>query len=299
MAANHLDTLITIIGQHSTTEGSVDTALSELKLSRMSEPSDVVALLYEPCLCVVVQGAKEVQLADESYRLNPAQFLLVSVDLPVNARVVEASFSRPYLGLRLSLDPAVVGELLADGTPVSPPGPSARGLAVTPLEPQLLDALSRLVGLLQSPQDLGALAPLVLREITHRVLTGPQGLRLRQIAFSGAPAYRIAKSIRWLKDHFNEPFQIESLAKRVNMSSSAFHQHFKGMTAMSPLQYQKRLRLQEARRLMLGEELDAAEAGFRVGYESPSQFSREYKRMFGAPPRQNVTALKAEALPGH
>ena len=141
------------------------------------------------------------------------------------------------------------------------------------------------------------LAPLVLREITYRVLTGPQGPRLRQIASAGAPAQRIARAIRWLKDHFTDPLRVESLAKHARMSPSAFHLHFKGVTALSPLQYQKRLRLQEARRLMLGEGLDAAEAAFRVGYESPSQFSREYRRLFGAPPRQNIAALQVEAQP--
>jgi AraC-like DNA-binding protein len=168
---------------------------------------------------------------------------------------------------------------------------------VTPVEPPLLDAVCRLVALLDSPQDVGPLAPLVLREITYRVLTGPQGSRLRQIAAAGAPAQRIARAIRWLKDHFADPLRIESLAKHVRMSPSAFHLHFKGVTAMSPLQYQKRLRLQEARRLMLGEGLDAASAAFRVGYESPSQFSREYRRLFGAPPRQDVAALKVETQP--
>jgi len=168
---------------------------------------------------------------------------------------------------------------------------------MTPVEPPLLDAVTRLVALLDSPQDVEPLAPLVLREITYRLLTGPQGSRLRQIASAGAPAQRIAKAIRWLKDNFAEPLRIEALAKHVRMSPSAFHLHFKGVTAMSPLQYQKRLRLQEARRLMLGEGLDAAEAAFRVGYESPSQFSREYRRMFGAPPRQDVAALRVEAQP--
>ena len=168
---------------------------------------------------------------------------------------------------------------------------------MTPVDPPLLDAVSRLVALLDSPQDIVPLAPLVLREITYRVLAGPQGSRLRQIASAGAPAHRIARAIRWLKDHFADPLRIESLAKHVRMSPSALHLHFKGVTAMSPLQYQKRLRLQEARRLMLGNGLDAAEAAFRVGYESPSQFSREYRRMFGAPPRQDVVALKVEAQP--
>ena len=174
--------------------------------------------MYEPSLCVVAQGAKEVLLADETYRLDPAQSLLVSVDLPVAARVVEASPGRPYLAVRISLDPAVVGELLADGMAAPPLGPPARGLAVTPVEPPLLDAVSRLVALLDSPQDVVPLAPLVLREITYRVLTGPQGSRLRQIASAGAPAHRIARAIRWLKDQFADPLRIESLAKHVGMS---------------------------------------------------------------------------------
>ena len=159
----------------------------------------------------------------------------------------------------------------------------------------ILDAVTCLVALLESPQDIELLAPLVLREITYRLLTGPQGLRLRQIASAGAPAQRIARAIRWLKEHFADPLRIESLAKHVRLSPSAFHLHFKNVTAMSQLQYQKRLRLQEARRLMLGEGLDAGEAAFHVGYESRSQFSREYRRMFGAPPRKDVAALKVEA----
>jgi AraC-like DNA-binding protein len=198
----------------------------------------------------------------------------------------------------------VVGELLAElrgltpfGSQCPSLGPPARGLAVTPVEQPLLDAIMRLVDLLDSPQDIEPLAPLVLREITYRVLAGPQGARLRQIAAAGAPAQRIARAIRWLKDHFADPLRIESLAKHVRMSPSAFHLHFKSVTAMSPLQYQKRLRLQEARRLMLGEGLEAAEAAFRVGYESPSQFSREYRRLFGVPPRQDVAALKVETQP--
>jgi AraC-like DNA-binding protein len=165
---------------------------------------------------------------------------------------------------------------------------------VTPAESSLLDAVRRLVALLNSPQDMAALAPLVLREITYRLLTGPQGARLRQIVSAGAPAHRIVLAIRWLKDHFADPVRVEALARRVRMSPSAFHLQFKSVTALSPLQYQKQLRLQEARRLMLGGGLDAAEAAFRVGYESPSQFSREYRRMFGAPPRQDVAALKVE-----
>jgi AraC-like DNA-binding protein len=297
VATNELEKFAAAVERQTGADGAYNTAVPALRLSRFSAPSDLVAVLYEPSLCVVAQGAKEVLLADETYRLDPAQSLLVSVDLPVAARVVEASPGRPYLAARLSLDPAVVGELLADGLTAPPLGAPARGLAVTPVEPPLLDAVARLVAVLDSPQDIEPLAPLVLREITYRVLTGPQGSRLRQIASAGAPTQRIARAIRWLKDHFADPLRIESLAKHVRMSPSAFHLHFKGVTAMSPLQYQKRLRLQEARRLMLGEGLDAAEAAFRVGYESPSQFSREYRRLFGAPPRQDVAALKVETQP--
>lgn len=297
MTTNGLADLASAVERRTVVDGSYDTAVPALHLSRFSAPSDLVALLYEPCLCVVAQGAKEVVLADEAHRLDPARSLLVSVDLPVAARVVEASASRPYLGVRVSLDPAVVGELLAEGAAPPPPGPPARALAVYTVEPQLLDAVARLVALLDSPQDVGPLAPLVLREITYRVLTGPQGVRLRQIASSGAPAHRVARAIRWLRDHYADPLRVEGLARHVGMSPSALHLHFKGVTGMSPLQYQKRLRLQEARRLMLGEGFDAASAAFRVGYESPSQFSREYRRTFGAPPRRDVAAVQGVAGP--
>jgi AraC-like DNA-binding protein len=299
VASDELEKLASAIERHTADDGGFETAVPTLRLSRFSAPSELTALVYEPLLCLVAHGAKEVLLADEAYRLDPAQSLLVSVDLPVSARVVEASPRHPYLAVRIALDTAVVGELLADGLTDPPLGLPARGLAVTPVDAALLDAVTRLVSLLDSPQDVGPLAPLVLREITYRLLTGPQGARLRQIVAAGAPAQRIARAIRWLKDHFADPLRIESLARHVRMSPSAFHLHFKAVTALSPLQYQKRLRLQEARRLMLGDGLDAAEAAFRVGYESPSQFSREYRRLFGAPPRQDVSALRVEVQPVH
>ena len=299
MASDELEKLASAIERRTADDGGFETAVPTLRLSRFSAPSDLTALVYEPSLCLVAHGAKEVLLADEAYRLDPAKSLLVSVDLPVAARVIEASPRHPYLAVRIALDTAVVGELLADGLTDPVIGLPARGLAVTPVDAPLLDAVTRLVSLLDSPQDVGPLAPLVLREITYRLLTGPQGARLRQIVSAGAPAQRIARAIRWLKDHFADPLRVESLARHVRMSPSAFHLHFKAVTALSPLQYQKRMRLQEARRLMLGDGLDAAEAAFRVGYESPSQFSREYRRLFGAPPRQDVSALRVEAQPVH
>jgi AraC-like DNA-binding protein len=294
MTSSDLGKFASNLERNTSTDGEHKTAISGLMLYRASKPSDLAAVVYEPSLCVVGQGAKEVRLAGEPYRYDPAHSLLVSVDLPVETRVVEASQDRPCLVAVISLDLAVVGEILADGIPALPVGPPIRGLSVSPVEWPLIDAVSRLVDLLDSPQDIGHLSPLVLREITYRLLTGHHGSRLRQIASSGAPAHRIARAIRWLKDHFAEPLQVESLAQHVRMSPSALHLHFKNVTALSPLQYQKRLRLQEARRLMLGEKLDAADAAFRVGYESPSQFGREYRRMYGASPRKDVTTLKIE-----
>jgi AraC-like DNA-binding protein len=277
-------------------DGAHATSICELTLARFSGPSEPAGLLYEPSLCLIAQGSKDVLLAEELYNYGPANFLLVSADVPVTCRIIEASPEAPYLGLRIAIDPAAVGELVADVSGLEQGGPPpGRAVAVSPVEPLLLDAVCRLLALLDSPRDVAALAPLILREITYRLLTGDQGTRLRQIAVGDGQGRRVARAIRWLKEHFARPLRIADLAREVRMSPSALHHHFKAVTAMSPLQYQKRLRLQEARRLMLGEGLDAAEAGFRVGYESPSQFSREYRRLFGAPPRRDVAALQPGA----
>jgi AraC-like DNA-binding protein len=297
VATDELTRLVAAIERHTPADGIRHLAALGMWLARQPTPTDPISLVVDPSLCIVAQGAKEVVLAGEVYRYDPAHSLLVSVDLPISARVAEATPARPCLAVRVSLDLAVVSELLADCPDTPPPGPPARGLDVSLVEPQLLDAVARFVALLDAPRTIGPLAPLVLREITYRVLTGPQGPRLRQIAAAGAPAHQIARAVRWLRDHFADELRVESLARQVRMSLSGFHQHFKAVTGLSPLQYQKRLRLQEARRLMVSEGLDAAEAAFRVGYESPSQFSREYRRLFGESPRRDVAALRAEVQP--
>ncbi len=297
MTTDALTRLSAAVDRHTCGDGAHDTPVPELLLARRSVPSDFEAVTYAASLCVVTQGVKEVRLAGETFRYDPAHSLLVSVDVPATARVVEASPSVPCLAVRVTLDPAVVNELLAGGNNPMRPGPSARALGVERVDPPLLDAVARLVSLLDTPADVSALAPLVLREITYRVLTGPHGPRLRQISAAGAPAQRVARAVRWLTEHFAEPLRVRDLARHVGMSPSALHMHFKSVTTLSPLQYQKRLRLQEARRLMLGQGLDAAEASFRVGYESPSQFGREYRRMFGESPRRDVAALRLETQP--
>ncbi len=287
--------LAALIERQAGGDGSHPTAIEGLTLSRRSAPTGPFRALSEPSLCLIAGGRKRVSLGDEVYEFDPARFLLASVALPVVAEVVEASPAAPYLSLRIGLDPALVGELIAGGGPVDPP--PGRGLAVSPVESPLLDAVVRLLRLLDTPRDIAVLAPLVLREITYRLLQGEQGPRLRQIAAGDGQARRVVRAIGWLRDHFAEPLRIEALARQVRMSPSSLHHHFKAVTAMSPLQYQKQLRLREARRLMLAEGLDAAAAGYRVGYESASQFSREYRRLFGRPPRLDLESLRPGSPP--
>ena len=236
-------------------------------------------------------------LADEVYRYDAAHFVLASVDLPVTSQVIEASPESPYLALRIALNPGQVGEVILAAGLCDTPGRPQRGLTVSRVEPPLLDAAVRLLLLLDRPRDIGVLAPLVLREITYHLLVGEQGPRLRQIAAANGLTRQVAAAINWLKQHFAQAFGIEALAREVHLSPSALSHHFKAVTAMSPLQYQKRLRLQEARRLMLSEGLDAASAGFRVGYQSPSQFSREYRRLFGQPPQRDMALLRTASQP--
>jgi AraC-like DNA-binding protein len=279
-------------------DGVHSTAIAPLSLFRASAPSELVQAVYEPTLAIIAQGRKRVMLGNEIYHYDAAHFLLVSVGLPVVGQVIDASPESPYLSLRIDLDPSLLGELILAARPPEAHGRPQRGLVVSRAEQPLLDAVVRLLLLLDSPRDLGVLAPLVLREITYRLLVGEQGLRLRQIAAENGLTRRVATAIRWLKHNFAQPLRIEALAREVRMSPSGLHHQFKAVTAMSPLQYQKRLRLQEARRLMLSEALDAASAGFRVGYESPSQFSREYRRLFGQPPQRDMALLRTATRNG-
>ncbi len=267
--------------------------LAGLRLRRASAPTELGHGVSFPAVCVIAQGSKEVLLGDHRYRYDPAHYLIATAELPIASRVVEASPEHPYLGLVLRLDPTLVGSVMVEAGHLAPRSQSAvTAIDVSPLDADLLDAAVRLVRLLDAPTDARFLAPPVRREIVYRLLRGAQDARLHQIAGLGGNAHRIAEALEWLRKDFDRPLRIEQIAQALGMSISSFNHHFRALTAMSPLQFQKLLRLQEARRLMLSEGLDAARAGYRVGYSDASHFTREYKRLFGAPPMHDVERLR-------
>ncbi len=277
-------------------QNQVATALSPLKLHRWETPTEPTSYMLPPSICLIGQGVKRVLLGEDVYVYDAQSFLISSVDLPVVAQIIKASKEKPYLGLTLELDLKAISQLMADSSlPSLRTQQSRRGMALSKVSLPLVNAFQRLLDLLDTPEDIPILAPMIQREISYRLLVGDQGPRLRQIVMAGSHGYHIAGAINWLKSNFNQMFRVDDLATNSGMSTSTFHSHFLSLTAMSPLQFQKRLRLNEARRLMLADNLDAANAAFQVGYESPSQFSREYSRLFGAPPLRDITNLRQMA----
>lgn len=273
-------------------DGSIE-PLPGLGLGRRSAPQKPVHGVFKPALCVIAQGSKEVQLGATRYRYDPMHYLLVTVDLPTATQVVEASRERPYLGFSVELAPSLVSSVMAElDYTADMERTETRAINVSPLDAGLLDAIVRLIGVIDAPIDARVLTPLIVREIIYRLLMGEQGGRLRHLILSGGYATDIAKAVGWLRQNFDQPVRVEELAHELGMSVSGFHRHFKAVTALSPLQFQKQLRLQEARRLMLGENLDVASAAYRVGYNDPSHFNREYKSVFGAPPLRDVQRLR-------
>jgi AraC-like DNA-binding protein len=276
-------------------DGTVE-PLDGLRLRRASAPTELGHGTSYPSICLVAQGAKELRLGDRSFPYDPEHYLLATAALPFASRITEASDERPYLGVVLRLDPTLVGSVMVETGRPAPRGQSVpTAIHVSPLDTALLDAVVRLVRLLDTPADARFLVPLTTREIIYRLLTGEQGDRVRHITALSGDANRVAEAIARLRKDFDRPLRIEDLARDLGMSVSGFHHHFKEATAMSPLRFQKQLRLQEARRLMLGENLDATSAGFRVGYDNVSHFNREYKRLFGAPPMRDVERLRGVA----
>jgi AraC-like DNA-binding protein len=288
--------LATLIAQNSSGDGVHATAIAQLFLIRASQPTVPLYTLHEPAICIVAQGQKQVILADQLYLYGSAECLVVPIDVPVVGQVTEATLAAPYLCLRLDLDPGELGALMIEARLGIPKRqPLQPGLSLSPVTPPLLDAAIRLMRLLETPQDIAILSPLVLREIFYRLLSAEHSPCLRQIAMGDRRLHAITRAINWLKSNYSQPFEIDKIAREACISPSTLHHYFKSVTAMSPLQYQKQLRLQEARRLMLGNGMDAASAGYQVGYESPSQFSREYRRLFGAPPSCDIARLKSSS----
>lgn len=288
--------LAALIDRQTPADGTFSTAVPGVSLLKQSAPTgEPIHGVHEPAMCLVVQGAKQVLLNRELYTYDASRHLVVSVDLPISGQVTQATPDEPYLCFRLDLRPAHIAALILEaGITRSGPRVSSRGLVIGNTSAALLDAVSRLMRLLETPEDIPTLAPLVTREILYRLLKGEHGHQLCEIATTDGHSHRISHAITWLKKHFDQPLRMEAIARELNMSVSSLHHHFKAVTTMSPLQYQKQLRLQEARRIMLSQDLDAATAGHRVGYESPSQFGREYSRLFGAPPARDLRRLREQ-----
>jgi AraC-like DNA-binding protein len=280
------------IARHAPRDGTFDCRLPGVKLIRCSTPTMPMPVIYEPTVCFVAQGRKRVLLGSSVYYYDPSCYLLASVGLPVMGAVIEATAAQPYLSLQIDLDAAVLGELA-----LQYPRPAAEhrgpaGLSLNAMTSGLLDATTRLVALLDSPADAEALGPLALREILYRLLTGPDGSVLQAMTHGDSRHGQIARAILWIRANFRGACRIDEVARIAGMSRSSFHAHFKTVTAMSPLEFRTQLRMQEARRLMVSGGLDAADAGHRVGYESPSQFSRDYARLFGMPPATDAQRLR-------
>jgi len=282
------------------TNGDHTTAIPALTLHRRAAPTEPLHCIYHLGLGVVAQGGKQVILGRESLSYMPGQSMLTTIDLPVVSHVTHATSREPFLGMMLRLDARAILQLAAEmNAPRRQRDAVYRTVSIETLGADLLDALLRLVKLLEQPDLVPHLAPLIQQEITVRLLIGPHGPHLRHIVTVGSPSQQIATAVAWLKQNFVEAFRVDDLADRAHMSPSTFRQHFRSITGVSPLQYQKQLRLQEARQLMLNENHDAGSAAGQVGYESPSQFSREYSRLFGAPPQRDVSRMRlAQASAG-
>ncbi len=283
-----------IIQEQCGREGSHETAITGLFLTRYSTTEVPRTSVNQAVFCVVAQGSKSTLLNDQRFVYNPDKYLLVSLDLPLVGQIEQATRAKPFLGLSLVLDLEEITSLMREtDLPCEIAPPLRPGLMVGSMDDELMDAVVRLTKLLRKPAQIPVLAPLIRREIFYKLLLSEQGGLLRRIAADSGKVQRVAAGLAWLKRNLSRPIRMEELAREMRMSPSAMHSWFRAVTSMSPLQYQKQLRLQEARRILLSESLDAGTASRRVGYESASQFSREYRRFFGSPPMQDIEHLRA------
>jgi AraC-like DNA-binding protein len=288
-AASVRSALVSKIAAHTTAEGLIQTAIPGLMLSRRSEPTACNSYTYEPGLILFFQGEKRINIGKTSYRCGDSSLLLTSVDMPIVSQIVKASPREPMFALVLCLDMTIVRELInQQDFDVAGNSPGTLGMSVSAASAEILDAYLRLLSLLDTPADIPILSGLIEREIIYRILRSAQGQHLRAIATAGDQANRVARAASWLKENYAKPLRVEELANVARMGLSTFHNHFRALTAMSPIQYQKQIRLNVARQRMVNDGIDAATAAFEVGYESASQFNREYSRMFGQPPMRDV-----------
>lgn len=295
-----IDETIKNITPHATENGIFTTQISDLSIIRSDCITQELHTLHEPAICIVVQGKKRVMLGQNIFEYDCSKYLSVSFDLPLTGQVVEASKEQPYLCIKLSIDTPLLASLIMDmdNEHIQPMEKvSSSGLQVEQATSTILDPMMRLTALLNHPKDIKILAPSIKRELLYRILSGPSGYHLMAKNLGSGKSKQIANAIAWIKSNFNQPFNAETIAKEAYLSVSTFHKYFKEITLTSPLQFQKHLRLQEARRLMAFEGLDAAKASGIVGYESPSQFNREYKRVFGASPKADIQKLIIEKTP--
>jgi AraC-like DNA-binding protein len=289
--------LASVIRAYTPHDGSFDLRIPGVHASRASRTNvELVYATARPSLCIIAQGAKSIILGQEVYEYDASRMLVFSVDLPVAGQVTCASTADPYLGFRLDLDPSKIAELVLKVFPHGLPHVAeSRGICVSETDLRIVNAVTRLFDLLAQSGDAELLAPLITEEILVRLLRSPIGARVAQIGVRESGAHGVAKAVSWLRDNYTQAVKIEELAKLAHMSVSSFHQHFKAITSMSPLQFQKALRLQEARRLMLSTMADAGTASWRVGYQSASQFSREYGRFFGSAPTKDIARLREQS----
>jgi AraC-like DNA-binding protein len=292
----HLDELQTLLGRHARSD--MTTAIDGVFISRVDAPTSPSASMSGTVLALIAQGAKRLALGESVYEYRAGQYLVASVDLPVTGHWTEASVRSPALGFGLILEPAAIAELLLAAEPGAIPrgtGQTPRGIALTDASPELLDAVIRLVRLLDRPQDIRTLAPLIKGEILWRLMTGEQGTLVRQFGLADSNLTYIGRAVRWIREHYTEPFRVDDLARMSGMSTSAFYRHFQAVTAMSPIQFQKQIRLQEARLALATHPVEVTGVAYRVGYGSPSQFSRDYRRQFGASPSKDAAQLHTNA----
>jgi len=289
MTTNSLQLMCNLVGRAGPRK--TETGIPRLAMVRGEIPAHRLAAVYEPMINLVLQGSKVLTIGEQVLHYNAASYFVMSVDLPATGKVIPASEGKPYMAVSLTISAAVVSEMISSNPALSIPD-NAKGFSVCAMTDRLMDAWCRLLQLIETPQDIPALAPLYERELLYLVLQGPQGWLLQEIASAGSDLTKIHKSIQWIRQHYQKTLPVEQLADVAGMSKSAFHRHFKSITDLSPLQYQKQMRLLEARRLLLESQQGAAEISYQVGYESPSQFSREYTRFFGSPPTQDIAGLK-------